>query len=74
MRGWVIHRTLVVAVGHTPQEARLWASKLPAFRKASPEAVFVLAQAEARRWEDLVSDGVPDIDAVAKGARAWADL
>ncbi|MGW2364642.1 aminoglycoside phosphotransferase [Streptomyces sp. NPDC001667] len=62
---------LILDGGHTPGEARRWASKIPAFRRASPAAVSVLAKAEARRWEGLAADGISEVDAVAKAARAW---
>ncbi|MFI1177295.1 aminoglycoside phosphotransferase [Streptomyces melanogenes] len=60
--------------GHSPEQARHQAMRIPAFAAAPPQAVHLLADAEARRWQDLSDDGVPGIESVTKGSRLWADF
>ncbi|MFI6640573.1 aminoglycoside phosphotransferase [Streptomyces sp. NPDC050504] len=67
---WAVR--LVSDGGHTPAGAARWARRVPAFRTADPRAVAVLGRAEAARWADLRDDGVPGIERVTRGSRAWA--
>ncbi|MFJ9434567.1 aminoglycoside phosphotransferase [Streptomyces sp. NPDC101490] len=68
---WAIR--LISDGGHSPAEAVLRAQEIPAFREADPQAVAVLARAEAARWADVHADGAPGIDGVTHGARQWAN-
>ncbi|WP_371647847.1 MULTISPECIES: hypothetical protein [unclassified Streptomyces] len=60
--------------GHSPEQARHQAQRIPAFAAASPQAAHLLADAEARRWQDLNDDGVPGVESVTEGSRLWADF
>ncbi|QMU68680.1 aminoglycoside phosphotransferase [Streptacidiphilus sp. P02-A3a] len=65
---------LVLDGRQTPQRAARWASTIPAFADAPREGVRVLAEAEARSWEDWKAYGVAGIEAIVDAARRWADF
>ena len=69
---WAIR--LISDGGHSPEQAHGQAERVPTFATASPKALRLLAHAEASRWEDLRDEGVPGIESVTKGARAWAQF
>ncbi|MEU5431317.1 aminoglycoside phosphotransferase [Streptomyces olivoreticuli] len=64
---------LVLDGHHAPEQAHERALTIPAFAAAPRRGVRVLAEAEARSWEDWQAYGTPGIDVIAKAARAWAD-
>ncbi|MFI0367451.1 hypothetical protein ACH35V_06200 [Actinomadura sp. 1N219] len=47
---WVVW---LIASGHHPAQAQIWASKIPAFAAAPPHATTAFAQAQAAMWEDI---------------------
>ncbi|MFI1577078.1 aminoglycoside phosphotransferase [Embleya sp. NPDC020630] len=65
---------LVSAGGHTPEQARAWASRTPGWRTATPRGVRAFTGAEARRWEEDAADGVRGAAEIAPSARAWAEV
>ncbi|MFI6645951.1 aminoglycoside phosphotransferase [Streptomyces sp. NPDC050504] len=70
---WAVR--LISDGGHSPEQAHAWASKVPAWNRASPEAVSALARAEADSWEDAAAkDTLPEIATIVHAARAWADF
>ncbi|WP_327130076.1 aminoglycoside phosphotransferase [Streptomyces sp. NBC_01343] len=54
------------------EDAARWARTIPAFAKAPREGVRVLAEAEARSWEDWREHGMTELDETITAARAWA--
>ncbi|MFE0043713.1 protein kinase family protein [Streptomyces albireticuli] len=71
----VLWATRLIADGdQKADEAYAWASHVPAFRQAPHRALCVLAEAEARSWEDHRAHGEPHIETMTDAARAWADF
>ncbi|MFE5773153.1 aminoglycoside phosphotransferase [Streptomyces sp. NPDC056485] len=54
------------------EDAARWARTIPAFATAPREGVRVLAEAEARSWEDWREHGMTELDDTITAARAWA--
>ncbi|MEB8338034.1 phosphotransferase family protein [Streptomyces endophyticus] len=68
---WVIW---LVAAGHDPVDAELWAAKVPAWSTATGDALKVFAKAQARLWAEIAEDA-PDIAwmcDLADAAGRWA--
>lgn len=63
---------LVLDGKQTVEEAARLARTVPAFAAASPEAVKVLTEAEARSWEDWRDHGMTELEETITAARAWA--
>jgi hypothetical protein len=63
---------LVSTGGHSPEQAWQWAARVPGWTAADPQAVAVLARAEARRWHDLAAEQVATADSIAQSADEWA--
>ncbi|MEY9842885.1 aminoglycoside phosphotransferase [Streptacidiphilus sp. EB103A] len=65
---------LVLDGNQTPERAAAWARAVPAFAGAPREGVRVLAEAEARSWEDWKAYGAAGIEPIVEAARRWADF
>jgi hypothetical protein len=65
---------LVLDGRQTPEHAAAWASTIPAFANAPREGVRVLAEAEARSWEDWRAYGATGVERIVDSARRWADF
>ncbi|MFI1013291.1 aminoglycoside phosphotransferase [Streptomyces sp. NPDC020965] len=65
---------LVLDGKQTPEQAGEWASTVPAFADAPRDGVRVLAEAEARSWEDWSEYGVAGLESTVEAARLWADF
>jgi hypothetical protein len=48
----------LMAAGHTPQEAELWAAQVPAWRAAPREAIDAFVSISARMWSEIAA-GAP---------------
>jgi hypothetical protein len=68
---WILW--LMAAGKHDPVSAERWASEVPAWREAPPEAVTAFAEAKANYWEQVAGSD-PDAFAanVRAAARRWA--
>ncbi|MFD7084958.1 aminoglycoside phosphotransferase [Streptomyces sp. NPDC059918] len=64
---------LVLDGKQSVEDAARWAHTIPAFAKAPHEGVRVLAEAEARSWEDWREHGMTELDETITAARAWAE-
>jgi hypothetical protein len=63
----------LIRAGHTPAQAESWASRLPAWRSATPEAVDAFAAALAklsRRLRDNRTDA-PHLAELATASDSW---
>ncbi|WP_327668072.1 MULTISPECIES: hypothetical protein [unclassified Streptomyces] len=68
---WVIW---LVAAGHEPDDAELWAAKIPGWSTTTPRALEVFATAQARLWAEI-ADEAPDatwMRDLADAARRWS--
>ncbi|MFK8906416.1 hypothetical protein [Streptomyces sp. YS-3] len=65
---------LVLDGHHTPEQAHARALDIPAYAAAPRHGVRVLAEAEARSWEDWQAYGTPGLERTVAAARAWADF
>ncbi|MEV8336573.1 aminoglycoside phosphotransferase [Streptomyces niveus] len=65
---------LVLDGKQTPEQAKEWASTVPAFADAPREGVRALVEAEARSWEDWREYGVAGIEPIVHASRLWADF
>ncbi|MFF4104276.1 aminoglycoside phosphotransferase [Streptomyces sp. NPDC001903] len=63
---------LVLDGKQSVEDAARWARSIPAFADAPREGVWVLAEAEARSWEDWREHGMTELDETITAARAWA--
>ncbi|MFI5835021.1 hypothetical protein ACIA5A_15250 [Micromonospora sp. NPDC051300] len=64
----------LVRAGHSPADAERWASRVPAFAEARPEAVSAFAVALARLWERRQrSSPAPHRGPLLDAARRWLD-
>ncbi|WP_328623344.1 aminoglycoside phosphotransferase [Streptomyces sp. NBC_00354] len=69
---WVVW---LVAAGHMPADAELWAAKTPAWATAPARALDVFATAQQRLWASIAA-GAPEIawkQNLATAAQQWAD-
>ncbi|MFD7130498.1 hypothetical protein [Streptomyces sp. NPDC059894] len=65
----------LIAAGHSPDRAQKWADRLPAWRKAAPQAIDAFAAANLRMYRAAVGRK-PDADwlkAMVDACRAWSD-
>ncbi|WP_368067985.1 aminoglycoside phosphotransferase [Streptomyces sp. VNUA116] len=67
---WVVW---LIAAGHTPADAELWAAKTPAWSTAAPRALDVFATAQERLWRGIADDApdVPWKTGLAEAAHRW---
>ncbi|WAU09704.1 aminoglycoside phosphotransferase (plasmid) [Streptomyces nigrescens] len=67
---WVVW---LVAAGHAPEDAELWAAKTPAWSTAPARALDVFAAAQQRLWAGIASDS-PEVAwkrKIADAAQQW---
>jgi hypothetical protein len=63
---------LMAAGDHNPASAERWASEVPAWRQASPEALTAFAQAKANYWDQVAGDAAGTFTAsVRDAAQQW---
>lgn len=68
---WVVW---LVASGHSPQSAEVWAAQLPAWRSAPRDGLNAFAGTQAALWDGIVQDGPePWTERLADAARQWAE-
>ncbi|MFI1105756.1 aminoglycoside phosphotransferase [Streptomyces melanogenes] len=64
---------LVLDGHHTPEQAHARALHIPAYATAPRHGLSVLAEAEARSWEDWQAYGTTGLERTVTAARAFAD-
>jgi hypothetical protein len=68
---WVIW---LIAAGHTPRAAELWAMRVPAWRTAPPAGIRAFAEANARLWSETGgADPDPWTRRLVEASNAWWD-